>query len=148
MKWLIGPRRIGKTTQIHKLLMQEKRDCVFVTFSTQAAKQSEELFCQEYGIKKTNGLYIESNGKKVYFCGFQDYINHFAQNFERHPTYIDNLDQILPRMFGNLIAASATGPNYDWHRPKWLGKSELERLKRELSQEQYENEFGKYWRHK
>jgi AAA+ ATPase superfamily predicted ATPase len=155
MKWMVGPRRIGKTYKLAEMVFNDKQDCIVVTFNQMAGKFAIELFKEmadsmelSYNVnhatlEMTVGV-SDMKRFKVMFLSYE-FLNskHIRPEVRRLPKYIDNLDNILERIFGNVRYATGTGPNYRWMNQ--LPEEFLESAKKVMGEVEYNEQMTKEW---
>lgn len=118
MKWLIGPRRIGKTSQLIKSFMDYPGDAVLIGLNISQVKVVFiPLIEEQYPDITVNrsDLTIQRNGRIKYLTTV-DNISKFAtpNEIKKLPKFIDEAQFILEDMFKNVHYISGTGPNFDW----------------------------------
>jgi len=150
MRWLIGPKRIGKTTKLLNVFLQDPRDAFYICPTWARAKSvciSARKICDQnklYWEATTYNLEININGILKKFVSF-DYFQSFNINQEQKnmPKFIDDTDSILQSMFNNVLYASGTGPNLNWANIH--SKEMMEKAKNMLPHEVYLTDFTREW---
>lgn len=153
MKWLVGPRRIGKSTRSLEAAMNEGVDCIHVSPTLQMAHYQAE-FCQticvahKLAVEVTQVYTLKIDGKyTIQFMGAEQLLQLMHQ-YVRVPKHLDDTDQILGMIFGYVKTASGTGPNYNWwptKKSKAAWEKQIEKWRKEMSAEQFDAEFMGDW---
>lgn len=154
MKWLVGPRRIGKTTTLFEVAFKSPYSHLMILSPTVTMAKNNMLLMREFlrqkGVSFDSSrldLNIETHEtppRKWSFVG----VNFFEEpataiEFRMTPKLIDDVDQFLANWFGRITHVSATGPTYDWPTP--LPPEMIEQAKQQLPALQFENEILGKW---
>lgn len=144
MKWLIGPRQVGKTHKLCQEFLEYRGQAfLYVTDRNQAHMVIIPILQ-----KIIPGLTIDMNDLSFSWAGEKQI--KIGSDFFIHkdiPKFIDNIDYFLYKQFGNVVCGSATGPIYKFKFSKELKKA-LKQIKTRMTQLEFFNEMTINWSRK
>lgn len=148
MKWLIGPRRIGRTTKLIMEFLEYPGSAVLYSYNKEVLEKVHIPTILKYDSAITIKNYsFQYGGYHKILCTYVQDINNLDLSNSailNLPKFLDDVDSMLKTQFGNISIASGTGPNYRW--PYVLSKEILEEMKGRVAPEDFQNEFTLEWK--
>lgn len=159
MKWLVGPRAIGKTYQlIQEVLKRREEHLILMSFNPPGARQlmqtflkivekeGQDLLGKEISLsQRWVRLFDGDMWRQYYFESPESLTRH--PDRKRHPKFIDNADIILENFFGNVQVVTGTGPNFSWKenvREEWF-QDVMWRARDQMSLDVWLEQFSQEW---
>lgn len=124
MKWLVGPRQIGKSSKIRQLVFESHHKRVaIISPTTHMAVHSLRGMSKFLAEKNVNyvtdalNMTLDWDNRTVHFIGAEFFERRsIDKSFRNIPKFIEDAEQLLEQFFGTVLFTSATGPNYKWKR--------------------------------
>lgn len=146
MKWLIGPRRVGKSRKLLQELMNFSGDAVLIGFNRASLKHIYFYMVRELypeALINEKNMTIKFNGYTKYFKTFKYLRDNSKSEIKSLPKFIDEAGYFLEEEFSNVKYISGTGPNFEWDIR--FSKEQMDKIKEIVDEETFLNEHTSKW---